>query len=397
MVRYGIVVSMPDVDKKTQSGMCRVFIPGFHSNEYKEEDLTLCSLGAGGDQEGVTRFSGPPEPGSWVQIRLDPGFNKTNGNGVIERVIKDPKNVKQSLPGNFSIRDFDLVQKAFTRKLPINSKAKAGNGPSGTKPTEEAGEKYYRDLTKAIPASATLWQIAGMKIPQVKNIPTAKTPYSNILPADALGSLPGAAMSLGNLFKNMPSSKKAELDSKLPKETSESLNTIINLIPEDEPSGLTGDRVNTEIFYTYAVTLLSECRDIEDIMLVIQELLSNTQLHGAETLGNTVIQITTPFGNSNVIFTSSGNSTQKNDDKTQKASDSFTSLLSSASQFPSVFPDKNMWGESSQIMGEMMTRLKPEEQTKAVQQAQKSIAPGTKPRQLINTIHGLVMLGKNFM
>jgi hypothetical protein len=145
------------------------------------------------------------------------------------------------------------------------------------------------------------------------------------------------------------------------------------------------------------VTLLSECRDIEDIMLVIQELLSNTQLHGAETLGNTVIQITTPFGNSNVIFTATGNSTIQRDNTVSQGVSSFTSMLSSASQFPSVFPDKNMWGESSQIMGEMMARLKPEEQTKAVQQAQKSIAPGTKPRQLINSIHKLVMLGKNFM
>lgn len=396
MIRMGIVVSNGEEDK-TQSGMCRVFIPGYHSNEFKKEDLTLCSLAGTGDQEGTTRFSAPPEPGSWVQIELEPGYNKTLGNGVITRVIKDVKNNKQSLPGNLSIRGFKVVADAFAEKLPINSKAKAGKGPSGTKPTQEAGGKFYRDLTKAIPASSTLWPLAGMKIPQVKGVPTAKTPFANILSGDALGGLPGAALSLGSLFKNMPSSAKQKIDSALPAETRDTLNSVINLLPEDEPEGLHGARVNTEVFYAHAANLISQCRDTEDLMICITELVSNTAYHGTESLANVTIQVETPFGNSNVVFTTSGSSTDKHDDTVKDAISKFSSLLSSGASFPGTIPGKNMWGGSSKIMGEMMSRLKPGEYKTAIQQAQKSIASGSQPRQLINDVRKLIHAGANWM
>lgn len=393
----GIVCGDPKADK-TQSGLVRVFIPGWHSNEFKEEDLTLCTLASSGDQEGQTRFSGGPEPGSLVHIDMDLGFNQTLGNGVITACIKDCKNQNQTLPGNFDIRSFELVAQAFAMKLPINSKAKAGSGEYNTKPTEEAGGEYYRDLTKALPASSTLWQIAGMKIPQSKAVPTAKQEFNNILSPAALGGLPGMALSLGSMFGSMPSEMLSKIFESLPPELGETMAAVINLMPEDSASGLSGMRVDPATFFANAVELLSQCRTTADIIAAIQELLSNTDLHGTENLGTVAITANTPFGNVTMSYDASGNPSSSAGDDIQKAMQAFSSLLTNTSGgFPSVFPDKNMWGRSSPIMGEMMKRLKPQEYMKAVQQAQKSIAPGTQPRDKINKTSKPIMSGENWL
>lgn len=395
-LHYGIAI-LSDDDPK-QSGACRVFIPSLHSNEYKEKDLPLCvRLGSGGD-EGSGFFGGPPKPGQGVFVSFDPGYSGTTFAGTIIGVLQDDTNTNQEVKGNIGIRGFDLVRKALAEKLPINSKAKAGSGEAGSKPTEEAGEKYFHDLVKGIPNSATLWPIAGMKIPQVNSIETAIQAFSAIMPASALAGLAGQALSMGNLFSNMPSAIKDQLFKALPKELGESLNTMINLMPEIEPSGLSGIRVNPEVFYANALEMLTQCRDIDDLIKCIIDLMTNADLHGADTLPNITVEIDTPFGKANVEFDIRGNGTEKNDDTVSKLISAFTSLLTNSSGgFPGALIDKNMWTQSSQVMGDMMKRLKPEEYQKAVQMAQKSIAPGTKPRENVNKLQELANRGTDVL
>lgn len=393
----GIVVGGGDDDPaKDQSGTCRVYVPSLHSNDVKREDLPLVPrLGSGGN-EGMTFFGGPPEDGAQVIIRRYNGVG--SGFGYIVGVVKDDTNNRQSAPGNINIRAHKLIQEALTRKHKINSKAKAGSGEAGSKPTEEAGEKFFHDLVKSIPNSATLWPIAGMKIPQVNSIETATQAFSAIMPASALAGLAGQALSMGNLFSNMPAAIKDQIFKALPKELGESLNTMINLMPEIEPSGLSGTRVNPEVFYANALEMLTQCRDIDDLIKCIIDLMTNTDLHGADTLPNITVEIDTPFGKANVEFDIKGNGTEKNDDTVSKLISAFTSLLTNSSGgFPGALVDKNMWTQSSQVMGDMMKRLKPEEYQKAVQMAQKSIAPGTKPRENVNKLQELANGGTDVL
>ena len=390
------MVGDPTKDK-TQSGLVRVFIPGYHSNEFKEDDLPLCSLISSGDQEGQTRFSGGPEPGTMVTLLDGIGFGHT-GHKLISGAIKDVKNQNQTLPGNIDIRSFDLIQDAFTRKLPINSKAKAGSGEYKTKPTEEAGGEYFRDLTKAIPTSSTLWQIAGMKIPQSKAVPTGKQDFTAIMPAAAMAGLPGMALNLGNMFSSMPQELLNQVLSAVPPELTETITAMTNLMPENGAAGLEGIRIDPEVFFANAVEILSQCRTTADVMEAIQELLTNTALHGTDSLGTITVPIETPFGNSNVSFTTSGSGSSSSLSDVLQTAEKFASMLTDTSGgFPSVFPDKNMWGVSSKTMGEMMKRLEPKEFSKAVQQAQKSIAPGMQPRELINKAHAMVAKGEDFI
>lgn len=391
-------ISLGGDDDPKQSGACRVFIPSLHSNEYKEENLPLCvRLGSGGD-EGSVFFGGPAKPGQGVLVsNLGSGYSATPFWTIIG-VTQDDTNRDQEVPPNIGIRGFDLVREALTRKLKINSKAKAGSGEAGSKPTEEAGGKYFHDLVKGIPNSATLWPIAGMKIPQVNSIETAVQAFSAIMPASAIAGLAGQALSMSNLFSNMPSAIKDQIFSALPKELGEALETMINLIPEIEPSGLSGSRVNPEVFYANALEMLTKCRDVNDLIGCITELMTNTDLHGADTLPNITIQIDTPFGKANVEFDIKGNGTEKNDDTVSKLISAFTSLLTnSGGGFPGALVNKNMWGNSSEVMGDMMKRLKPEEFKKAAQMAQNSIAPGTKPREKVNDLQRLANFGQDVL
>ena len=184
----------------------------------------------------------------------------------------------------------------------------------------------------------------------------------------------------------------------LPPELGETMAAVVNLMPEDSASGLSGMRVDPDTFFANAVELLSQCRTTADIIAAIQELLSNTDLHGTDSLGTVSITANTPFGNVTMSYDSSGNASSSASDDIQKAAQAFASLLTNTSGgFPSMFPDQNMWGKSSPIMGEMMKRLKPGEYMKAMQQATKSIAPGTQPRELINKTHSMVMKSQDFI
>jgi hypothetical protein len=388
----GFVVDDGAETDKKQSGACRVYIPSQYSNEFKLENLPLIPRCGSGGNESVVSFGGAIELGTPVTIKKNLGLSGTSL-GVITAVHKDETNSNLSVPGNVNREWHKIIAEAIKKKVPINSKAKAGSGEAGSKPTEESGPKYSRDLVTGIPSTATLWPIAGMRIPQVNSVETAVQAFSSIIPSSALSSLPGIGLSLGNLFNNMPSAIKNEINSKLPKDVGDTLNTIINLIPENSADGLSGIRVNPEVFYVNAAKILSECRDTSDLIHCIMMLLSDTSLHGTDTLPNVTIEIDTPFGKANVEFDVKGTGSEKTDDTVKKIIGTFTSLLSNAGGFPSVFPDKNMWGQSSQVMADMFKRLEPAEYKKAVEQAQKAIAPGTQERTNLNKAVSLAMTG----
>lgn len=380
----GIVVGGGDDDVTDMSGTCRVFIPSLHSDDVLREHLPkVTRLGSGGN-EGLCFSGGPPEDGTMVVIRKNTGHSAT-GFGYIVGVVKDDTNTKQEVPGNMSIRGFKAVRDALARKHKINSKAKAGSGEAGSKPTENSGEKYYHDLLKGIPNSATLWPIAGMKLPQVRGIATATQSFNSIIPTSALASLPGMSLSLGNLFSNMPPAIMSELMTKLPEEVGQALTTMTNLIPESSPDGLEGIRVNTDIFYANALNLLSQCRSTDDIVLAISTLLSDTTLHGTDTLPNITLKVDTPFGEIDMSFDLNGVGLELVDDQVMSLVNQFNSLLNDTSGgFPGISMDKNMWGGSSAIMGDMMKRLSSNEYKTAIDMAKNSIASGSDSRSKIN-------------
>lgn len=391
----GYIVDDGAESDKKKSGACRVYIPSQYSNEFRLEDLPLVPrLGAAGN-ESVVSFGGAIELGTPVRFVKEYG-QAGSGLGYISGVVKDETASNLELAGNVGRDWHKMIADAIKKKVPVNSKAKAGSGPAGSKPTQEAGPKYSRDLITGIPSTATLWPISGMRIPQVKSVETAVQAFSAIMPASALAGLPGMGLSLGNLFSNMPSVIKDQIFNALPKDMGDALNVITNILPEISAEGLSGARVNPEIFYANAAKMLTQCRDISDLIDCIIDLITDTSLHGADTLPNLTIEIDTPFGKANVEFDVNGNSSEKNSDDITQLIGTFSSLLSDASGgFPSVFPDKNMWGGSSQVMGDMFKRLAPEEFSKAVQQAQKAIAPGTQERTRLNTAVSFAMKGKD--
>ena len=391
----GIVVGKGDEDK-TQSGKCYVYIPSQYSNDYKLEDLVLMGGLATADKSGATTSSGPPEPGTMVMVRKNAGHAGTP-HGYITGVVKEDTNTNQVVKGNMSIRSHKLIEKAFNEVLPINSKAKAGKGEGNSKPTEEAGPKYKHDLVKGIPSSSTLWPIAGMKIPQSKNINTATQAFNNIMTPDVLNKLPGVGLSMGNMFNLMPQQLKDKLFDALPEGVGETLNTMINLIPEASPDAGNGIRINPDVFFPKAVELLSQCRDTTDLINCIMDLMTNSSYHGADTLPPVSVKVDTPFGQVDMSFDVAGTATALLPGDAKKALDTFTKMLSAGSGFPGVVPDKNLWRGSSQVMGQMMSRLPAGEYKKAVEMAQKSVAPGSSPRQKLNSLASKVFQGRDFI
>lgn len=391
----GIVVGKGDEDR-TQSGKCYVYLPSQYSNDYKLEDLVLMGGLSTADKSGTCTSSGPAEPGTMVMVRKNAGHAGTP-HGYITGIVKEDTNTNQTVKGNMNIRSHKLIAQAFAQELPINSKAKAGKGPANSKPPEEVGPKYKHDLVKGIPSSSTLWPIAGMKIPQSKNINTATQAFNNIMSPDVLSKLPGMGLSMGNLFNMMPAELKNQLFSALPDGLGETLETMINLIPEISPDAGNGTVINPEVFFPKAVEVLSKCRDTTDLIDCIMDLMTNSEYHGADTLPSVSIKVDTPFGEIDMSFDVMGTATSLLPQEAQQAVDTFTKMLSGGSGFPGVLPDKNLWRGSSQVMGQMMSRLPGGEYSKAVQQAQKSVAPGSSPRQKLNALAAKVFQGSDFI
>lgn len=389
---HGIVVGGQDDDAPPEKdGSCRVFDPLRMSNEFKREDLPFVKTIGTGDQMGDMSFSGPPEDGSIVLCRKTLGHDGTSFVEVIG-TVKDPKpSLGQSLPGNFDIRSFKVVDEALKRKRKINAKPKAGSGEAGSKPTEQAGQGYNRDLVKALPSSSTLWEIAGMRIPQVKGVATATQAASAIMSPDLLANLPGIPLSISNIFNLMPPVLFDQLLSALPKDVADSLESILNILPEISPSGLSGPRVNPDVFFINAVDMLSKCRSSTDLLQCINELMTDTSLHGTDLLPPLEVEIDTPFGKAKVSFDVNGNSVTEALGEAGDLFNSFSSLLSDTSGgFPGVLSGKNMWTGSSGVMSDMMSRLPASEYTTAIQQAQQSIAGGTQPRALVNSFKSVM-------
>jgi len=78
-----------------------------------------------------------------------------------------------------------------------------------------------------------------------------------------------------------------------------------------------------------------------------------------DAYANTKYETVTPFGNTAITVTPSGQVVNSTSNQTQQAIQAFTSLMSSATSFQSMLTGRNLFGESSGTMFNMLNRLPP--------------------------------------
>jgi len=394
---YGIVVGGNDSDPDpTQSGGVRIYLPTEYGKDVDTKHLPFSRTIAQGNQGGITNFNPPPEHGSGVMCMKMPGHSGSGHLTILGSVPNDI-NKDSTIPGN-SAGVWPAIEKAIKDVTKIRIPPNVGSGAAGSKPPKEKGQYHANELVKFIPSTATLWPMNGIKIPQVQNVATATQAFSSILTGDILGKLPGLNMTLGSLLSNMPQALKDELFKNIPPEIGGALNSMSNLMQSMEivESGgfNTATKVNPAVFFNNAANLLSNARNIYDMVGAFQQLQSDTSLYGLDSLPPINITMSGgPFGDIPMQVDALGNITSLVPEPVQKLAEAFSSLMSNGAQFPGVFPGANMFGGSSGALNEMFNRLPTGELTKAVTQMQKNVAPGLPSRDKVNKMAGFAMTG----
>ena len=202
-------------------------------------------------------------------------------------------NQQGGLQGNLDLmRLFKPFLDSLKNNVRLPPKAKETGKPT-TRQRQESGDFKYSS-TKGMPAHVSIAQTFGMILPQVKNISTAIDQFTGVLTPGLLGAFPG--LPLGNMLSSLSSNAlfQAALG-KLPTEVQQAFQSVqafSRSVQGGSSYGFSlGSLVDEVTFVNNAVNLLSNIKDPVELFAALQELQSDSTLHGCEKLQDTVIYL----------------------------------------------------------------------------------------------------------
>jgi hypothetical protein len=396
----GIVVGGDSEDPAPdQAGGFRVHIPSLYGPKVKHKDLPFARMLSQGTQEGVQNFNPPPERGSVVLLQKGggPGHPGT-GHLIVVGVLPNTIMKGLGVPGGKSLASLfqDSVDHKTDKKAPPKSLNTTSRNGAEIREVKD-GEMWSHSLTKAIPATATMWNMSGIPLPPVKSVATAIQHSTGVLGGNLLSSMPGMSMSLGKMFSMLNSSGLlSQITSKLSPEMSDALQSMSNLITNVEVSSgygfAVGDRVDPTTFLNNAVKVLSTAQNINDLVNGMNTLSSDESLHGTDKLDSVKVKVATPYGNTTVKVSSDGsveatiniamitiranaNTANANtantvaykppkDEDEKEANEYINSIMGFVNMLQSpeqafASTGKNMFGDSAKMMFDVFNRLNP--------------------------------------
>lgn len=365
----GVVVG-GDINDPAPDQSCnmKVFIPGLHGKDVKPEHLNFSTMLKPSTQASQQSFEGTLDPGSIVFVRKDVGSSQCHIIGTGNEIPKKDARV----PGNIDLLSFvmhvmgqDPREVPIDIRIPANIKDVVKNGVK-LRELQEKGQMHKHSLLNGIPANGAIYPLAGTIVPALKNIPTAIEQFNKIPTADMLAKLPGLAMSLSSLVGQITgqSSLLNAVKGAIPKEAFTAFQSMGVLMTSIETSNVggaftSGGRVHPETFIKNAVDLLTQSREIGDVVSVFQRLQYDTSLFGQDKLGGAEFEIDTPFGKVKQQLDPSGAINIITPDTVMKAAEAFSKL---AGAFTGVNPGENLFGKSAGTMLNMFGRMPPNAQ-----------------------------------
>lgn len=348
-----------------KNGGAQVVDPTKHGPGVKEDDLPFNLAIVPPTQESLETYCGPPEPGTLVICQSTQG---EPGAKLLTGLVACQVNESGPSAGNNPLYDklFRAIAQQTGKRRKPNLREVTKDGAKIIEAVEKAGD-WAHQLTRGIAAHAAYPQIAGTILPEIKNIATAVQTFSNIPTAAMLANLPGAALSINNILRNLSSRQRRTIFKNTPVEVLQAAESLFDLMTEVSDSGfITDQRGNKEIFETNVLDLLAQSRKVTDVLDTISEAISNADLRGLDTLPNISVSIQTPFGeisaemnlNGEIEIAAAGLDIIKN------AINSISSLLGSA---VAGAPGKFLFGEAASLVNDAITRLPKNKRTAMIQ------------------------------
>lgn len=341
----------------TKAGNMQCFLVGkYNPGAITEDHLGLSTRSLPPTGSAQCTFPGVPDYGTMVF-----GYHQTGRNDIIACFIPNEvnKSAESGSPGNNNLLGalLQLFTKLDGRRGPPDYYETTRNGAKVRKIRNKF--EWSHDKTKGLPTHVAMPTIAGIRIPQLSNIPTAIQKDMQLLSDSNLANLPGTIMSVGHVFALLAANAD-KVTKNMSNDTKQALSSLAVLAQNGEhlaTGGATcGTRVDLSTFTNNAIQIVADAQNIDDILLRVEELLSNTAYHGTETFGTLSYTVETPFGNVSVALDHTGNANVAMSNTVSQAQTDFVNSMSSESSFPSSFIGQNLFGDSANTMFDMFQR-----------------------------------------
>lgn len=296
----------------SQTGMSKFRVIGTEGQNVLPDDLYFNPSLAPADQQSKDSYGGTLDPGTPVMVQ--PSYPGSPNFTVIGAIRGFPK-IGTPMPGNKT-----LLPEFITGPNSENPWDQALSGVFA-KPqlkTENRGGKLVKVANAVqdfIPSSGNFkphfgetFDEIGRRWEQFKNVPTAETPFSNIINSNMLSQLPGKVLSFASAFKGLSSQQKQRIQSSVPPDVYNMIEANLSSAvddPTEEDIGF-NNRVHEETFANNMVDLLCQCTSYADIVAVKQQMYYDRTLHGLENLPEVEFRVNTGFGEVGIIIDADG-------------------------------------------------------------------------------------------
>ncbi len=359
------VCVVTDQKAEDQSGNQSCYSPFDHGENVNIGDLSLSSMFSSPTGFMQQAFPGAMDPGTPVVMlkRLgEPG-------GII---LGQPNTVKKGGTNQGGSGNLGSTQKVAelsktTRDINIAPDVQEveENGVKIRK-IKEKGQQHSLDLLDGLPIHGALFDMAGFRLPEIKNVPTALATNDQMMTQENLQQMMGQIMSLGQMIQGLAGNRGAgggpggfgagslgnnyvppgantgaggiayggglgdniipavdappdtpmyEIMQGLTPQMQAAVNSLSVLLQGYEATGgvafFTGDVVHEETYLNNAQQLLGQVNSLDDLMYVMNRLQWDSSLRGTDKLENVVNQIETAWGtalqeidvNGNIVIT----------------------------------------------------------------------------------------------
>jgi len=399
------IIAGGDINDPASDHSCnqKVILPLVHNPDgVKPEHLAFSTLSQSPQKHSQTSFPGVLDPGYLVYVMKRPGDNQV----VILGVANDLHNSDNRTPGNIDLLGHSFFKELMDKTIKINIPPDIQEGEdrgAKVRKIKEKDKEWSHNLLKGLPTHGSLFSLAGFRLPELKDIPTAKQHFNGILTQDMLNNLPGQVMSLGKMFNSLFGNKSmsnAALGG-LPPQMQNAVQSFGNLAQNLEANeygsfGVSG-RVDANTYMNNAVSLISQITTIDDLVTVMNRLQYDETLFGQENLDCLEYEIEGTFGTLKQLVCANGNvvvfyANTANTAPVNQQND-FQNAMNSPSMAPGVTQDSNMFGKSANTMMDMLKRIAPESEKKGVELSKKVNMEST--AQKLNEIVKKLVKGGN--
>lgn len=326
-----MVDNLADDNPQKQDGTMRLRnVRTMHSKNVPTEDLLFSSAMYTPSQFGQQSSPGRLDPGTMVYGIKIPGQNQVI---VLGQAQTQKKSGSGSGGGGTDL--LSNYSKTFSDKLPINvpPDIQESTDADGVKirKIKEKGEQHSFDKLDGLPSHGALFPMAGYRLPELPNVPTAKQQNTGMLNNQMMEQMMGQIMSMSQMFQGLMGNRggggggggmgggagglgDASVSAYNPPEGSRMSNILGGLTPEmktavtnlsllvqgleanDGVAFFTGGVVHEETYLSNAEELLSQVQSLDDLMYVLQRLQWDSDLFGRDKLQKVETEIETAWG-----------------------------------------------------------------------------------------------------